>query len=503
MTVWIAPIGAHWLVTTACRTDRLSHVMSDERLQYRSPLVERYASKEMRELFGAQRKFATWRRLWLALAEAQQQLGLNITDEQLKAMADHLDDIDFEAAAGYEKEFRHDVMAHIHAFGDVAEAARPIIHLGATSQFVGCNTDLLLMREALEMVAGRLAGVISALGEFAVKWRDLPCLGFTHYQPAQLTTVGKRATLWCNEFLMDLEEIEHRLARLAFRSVKGTTGTQASFLALFDRDAEKVQALEQIVAEKMGFDRVIPVTGQTYSRKVDAQVSAALAGVGATVHKLANDVRLLSGMKEIDEPFASAQVGSSAMPYKRNPMRCERATGLARYLMDVAASPLHTAAEQWFERTLDDSANRRLAIPETFLTADSILRIVQNVVEGMVVYEGSIAAHVAAELPFMAAENILMAGVKAGGDRQDLHDRIREHSLAAGEQVKVYGRPNDLIERLRGDDAFAGVDLDAVLDPSAFIGRAPEQVDEFVAAHVEPVRRRYADQLSASAELDV
>ena len=477
--------------------------MAEKHEQYESPLAGRYAAEQMRRLFGAQRKFSTWRRLWLALAEAQQELGLDISDQQLKEMADHLDDIDFEAVARYEKQFRHDVVAHVHAFGDAAPSARPIIHLGATSQFVGCNTDLLLMREGMDILAGHLANIIDALGRFAERWRDLPCLGLTHYQPAQLTTVGKRATVWCYEFLMDLAEIEHRGQSLAFRSVKGTTGTQASFLVLFDGDQEKVQALERAVAEKMGFERIYPVTGQTYSRKVDAQIAAALAGIGATVHKFCNDIRLLSGMKEIDEPFESSQVGSSAMPYKRNPMRCERATGLARFLMDVAASPLHTAAEQWFERTLDDSANKRMAIPEAFLAADSVLGIVLNVVRGLVVYEGSIAARVAAELPFMATENILMAAVKAGGDRQELHERIRRHALAAGEGVKVHGRANDLIDRLEADEAFAKVDLAAALDPSAFVGRAPQQVDEFVAAWIEPVRRRYADRLGANAELEV
>jgi len=477
--------------------------MDDKHLEYQSPLTARYASRKMRHLFGAQRKFSTWRRLWLALAEAQQKLGLDIADAQLKEMADHLEDIDFEAVARYERQFRHDVMAHIHAFGDVAPSARGIIHLGATSQFVGCNTDLLLMREGLDTLIGGLAGTVDAFGTFAARWRHLPCLGYTHFQPAQLTTVGKRASLWCHDFLTDLAELEHRRAGLAFRSVKGTTGTQASFLALFDGDHRKVRALESMVAEKMGFDRIIPVTGQTYSRKVDAQIAAALAGVAASTHRFCNDVRLLSGLKEMDEPFESSQVGSSAMPYKRNPMRCERATGLARFLMDVSVSPLHTAAEQWLERTLDDSANKRLAIPEAFLAADSILRIVLNVARGLVVYEGSIAARVSAELPFMASEEILMAGVKAGGDRQDLHERIRKHAMAAGEQVKVHGRANDLMARLNADPAFAGVDLDSVLDPAGFLGRAPEQVDEFLAAFVEPVRRRYAHRLGQSADLEV
>ncbi len=477
--------------------------MKAAQTEYESSLAGRYASRAMRTLFSPQRKFSTWRRLWLALAKAQQELGLDISDQQLKEMADHLEDIDFAAAAEYERTFRHDVIAHIHAFGDAAPSARPIIHLGATSQFVGCNTDLLLMREAMDILAGYLANIIDALGSFAAGRRDLPCLAFTHFQPAQLTTVGKRATLWCSDFLMDLVELEGRLANLAFRSAKGTTGTQASFLALFEGDHKKVQALEKMVAKEMGFERVYPVTGQTYSRKVDAQIAAALAGIGASVHKFCNDVRLLAGMKEIEEPFEASQVGSSAMPYKRNPMRCERATGLARFLMDISGSLLHTAAEQWLERTLDDSSNRRLGIPESFLAADAALRIVLNVARGLVVYEEGIAAHVRAELPFMATEEILIAAVKSGGDRQDLHERLRQHSLAAAEQVKVHGRPNDLIERVRKDPAFARVNLDSLLNPSAFIGRAPQHVDEFLAEQVEPVRRRYADRIGAAAELNV
>ncbi len=471
--------------------------------EYESPLIQRYAGPGMRRLFGPQRKFSTWRRLWLALASAQQKLGLDISDRQLKEMADHLDDIDFEAAGRYERKFRHDVVAHIHAFGDVAPSARPIIHLGATSQFVGDNTDLVLIREALGILIGYLANIVDALGTFAAHWKDLPCLAYTHFQPAQLTTLGKRATLWCYDFLTDLAELEHRQSTLEFRSAKGTTGTQASFLALFGGDHRKVQALEKMVAEKMGFDRICPVTGQTYSRKVDARVASVLASTAASVHKFCNDIRLLAGIKEVEEPFEGSQVGSSAMPYKRNPMRCERATGLARFLMDIAASPLHTAAEQWLERTLDDSANRRLAIPEGFLAGDGMLRIVLNVTRGLVVYEGSIAAHVAAELPFMATEEILAAAVKAGGDRQDLHERLRKHALAAGEQVKLHGQRNDFIKRVASDPAFAQVNLDVVLEPTAFVGRAPRQVDEFLAAHVEPVRRRYAHRLGVSAELEV
>jgi len=457
----------------------------------------------MRELFGAQRKFSTWRRLWLALAESQKQLGLDITDEQIAQMRDHLDDIDIDAADAYERKFRHDVMAHIHAFGDVAPAAAPIIHLGATSQFVNCNCDLIQMREALGLIAAQLANVIDALGTFAQTHRDLACLGFTHYQPAQMTTVGKRATLWCADFIRDLADVEYRLGAMEFRGAKGTTGTQASYLALFDGDHDKVLEMERLVAAKMGFERIACVTGQTYSRKVDAAIAQSLAGIGASVHKFANDVRLLANLKEMEEPFATTQVGSSAMAYKRNPMRCERATGLARFLMDVAQSPLHTAAEQWFERTLDDSSNKRLAIPESFLAADAVLRIVLNVARGLVVYPATIGARVAAELPFMATENILMAGVQGGGDRQELHEKIRVHSQAAAQQVKQEGRPNDLLDRLRADAAFADLDFDALLAPSTFVGRSPQQVDAFIETQVAPVRARYADALGKGGELKV
>jgi adenylosuccinate lyase len=470
---------------------------------YTSPLETRYAGKAMRELFGDNRKFGTWRRLWVALAEAQQELGLAITDEQLTQMREHLDDIDFDSAAEYEKKLRHDVMAHIHTYGDVAPAAAGIIHLGATSQYVVDNTDLLLMREAMQMVAAQLASVIDALGTFAQTHRDLACLGFTHFQPAQLTTMGKRATLWAAEFIHDLRELQFRIDTLAFRGVKGTTGTQASFLALFDGDHAKVTKLNERVAEKMSFDKTYTVTGQTYSRKVDAAIGATLAGIGATVHKFCNDVRLLAHRKEAEEPFETTQVGSSAMAYKRNPMRSERATALSRWLMDISVSPLHTAAEQWFERTLDDSANKRLALPEAFLTADAILRITLNVARGMVVYPAMIASHVQAELPFMATENILMAAVQAGGDRQELHEVIRTHSQAAAAEVKMHGKPNDLLDRLKADDAFAGIDMDGILDPMAFVGRAPQQVDEFLAIEVDPIRTEFADALTADSDLRV
>ena len=457
----------------------------------------------MRELFSDQRKVSTWRRLWLALAEAQKQLGLGISDVQIRQISQHLDDIDFAKAGQYEQKFRHDVMAHIYTFGDAAPNARPIIHLGATSQFVGCNTDLILMREAMRIVLGLLVNVMDALASFAKKHRDVPCLGYTHFQPSQMTTVGKRAALWCADFIRDLHELEYRLDNLEFRGVKGTTGTQASFLALFDGDHEKVKKLDRMVAEKMGFERIACVTGQTYSRKVDAAIVQSLAGIGASVHKFCNDIRLLAHRKEIEEPFETSQVGSSAMAYKRNPMRTERATGLARWLMDISASPLHTAAEQWLERTLDDSSNKRLAIPESFLAADAMLRITLNVARGLVVYPAVIASNAAAELPFMATENILMAAVTAGGDRQKVHERIRKHSLAAAEQVKKHGRANDLIERLKADKAFANVDMKKMVDPATFVGRAPQQVDEFVEAEVEPIRKRYADLLGLSVELTV
>ena len=491
------------VLTKPPRTDTLLAGMEDGNRTYRSPLATRYAGREMRELFSEQRKFSTWRRLWLALAEAQKKLGLDITDEQIKQLAEHLDDIDYAKAAAYERQFRHDVMAHIHALADVAPAAKPIIHLGATSQFVNCNTDIILMREGLGIIRSLLVNVIDALAGFAAKYRDLPCLAFTHFQPAQLTTVGKRAALWAGDFVRDLRDLEYRLDNLEFRGVKGTTGTQASLLSLFDGDHEKVKQLDRMVAEKMGFDKVCLITGQTYSRKIDAAIAQVLAGIGASVHKFCNDIRLLAHLKEIEEPFEKSQVGSSAMAYKRNPMRCERATGLARFLMDIASSPLHTAAEQWFERTLDDSSNKRLVIPEAFLAADTILRITLNVAQGLVVYPKVIRANVEAELPFMATESILMAAVRAGGDRQELHERIRQHSQAAAQQVKERGRPNDLLDRLKRDPAFRTVNIDSLLEPSAFVGRAPQQVDEFITAEVRPIRDRCKNLLGLRIELEV
>ncbi len=465
--------------------------------------MERNASREMAELFGAQKKFGTWRRLWLELAKAQKTLGLDISQGQIRQMARHLDDIDFKRAARYEKQFRHDVMAHVYTFADAAPKAGPIIHLGATSCYVGDNADLLIMREALQLVAAKLAAVIDLLGKFAKKHRSLATLGFTHYQPAQLTTVGKRATLWCYEFVMDLQEVEHRLDTLPFRGVKGTTGTQASFLALFDGNHSKVKQLDKAVAAAFGFKNICAVTGQTYQRKIDALVVNTLALIAQSAHKMCNDIRLLANLKEIEEPFEESQIGSSAMPYKRNPMRCERATSLSRLVLSLASSPPMTASEQWLERTLDDSANRRVVIPEAFLAVDGILQILLNVAGGLVVYPKVIEAHVAAELPFMASENILMAAVKAGGNRQELHERIRLHSHAAAAQVKNLGKPNDLVGRLRADIAFAKVNLDKVLNPEAYIGRAPQQVDEFIRDIVTPIRKKYRKELDQAVELNV
>ena len=470
---------------------------------YVSPLVERNASREMSELFGAQKKFSTWRRLWLELAKAQKKLGLNITESQIRQMTKRLDDIDFKKAARYEKQFRHDVMAHVYTFGDAAPKAAPIIHLGATSCYVGDNADLLIIREALQLIAGKLAAAIDLLGNFAKKYRSMPTLGFTHYQPAQLTTVGKRATLWCYEFVMDLHEIEHRLETLPFRGVKGTTGTQASFLALFDGKQSKVKQLDKAVASAFGFKKICAVTGQTYQRKIDALVVNALASVAQSAHKMCNDIRLLANLKEIEEPFEKSQIGSSAMAYKRNPMRCERTTALSRFVLSLASSPQMTASEQWLERTLDDSANKRIVIPEAFLAVDGILQILINVTGGLVVYPKVIAARVGSELPFMASENILMAAVKAGGNRQELHEKIRLHSQAAAAQVKNLGKSNDLVGRLRADVAFAKVNLDKILNPEAYIGRSPQQVDEFIRDVITPIRKKYRKELNQDVELNV
>ena len=477
--------------------------MTSKKDVYVSPLVERNASVEMSELFGAQQKFSIWRRLWLELAKAQKKLGLDIKRGQINQMARHVENIDFAKAARFEKKFRHDVMAHVHTFAAVAPKAAPIIHLGATSCFVGDNADLIIMRQALEIITAKLAAVINHLGKFAKKYRSLPTLGFTHYQPAQLTTVGKRATLWCYEFVMDLEEIEHRLENLPFRGAKGTTGTQASFLELFDGSQAKVKKLDQELTKAFGFKKTCAVTGQTYQRKIDAQIVNSLALVAQSAHKLCNDIRLLANLKEIEEPFEKSQIGSSAMAYKRNPMRCERTTSLSRLVISLASSPLMTASEQWFERTLDDSANRRVVIPEAFLATDGILEILINVLDGLVVYPKVIASRVASELPFMATENILMAAVKTGGNRQELHEKIRLHSQAAAAQVKNFGKPNDLISRLKADIEFRKVDFDRVLRPENYIGRAPKQVDEFLAAVVTPICKKYRSEINKKVELNV
>jgi len=484
----------------------------DADTQFISPLAERNASAAMQRIFSARQKFTSWRRLWLALAEAQQALGLDITDAQLDALREHLDDVDYDAAAEYEAKLRHDVMAHVHALGDQAPEARPIIHLGATSQFVNCNTELMQLREALRLVAGKLAAAIDRLGRFAEQYRALPTLGFTHMQPAQPTTVGKRATLWAQELALALEEIEHRLAGLRFRGVKGTTGTQASFLALFQNaglsESEahaKVEQLDALVTQKMGWEaeQRFVVTGQTYPRLVDGLVVASLASIAAASQKMATDIRLLAHRKEVEEPFGKDQIGSSAMAYKRNPMRSERICGLARFVIGMTQTPFTTAAEQWMERTLDDSSTRRLALPEPFLAIDGILELLINVTDGLVVYENAIAANLNAELPFMATENLLMAAVNQGADRQQAHESIRTHSQAAAQRVKAEGQANDLLDRLRGESVFENIDLDAAMDAQQFIGRAPQQVDQFIEQVVAPIRQRYPDALHTSSDVTV
>lgn len=454
----------------------------------------------MAELWSEQRKHSTWRRLWVALAEAERELGIEISESQISELKSATDDIDFALAARYEKELRHDVMAHVHAYGDRCPSARGIIHLGATSCYVTDNTDLILMREALQLVQAKLVAVIDELAKFAAQYRELPCLGFTHLQPAQPTTVGKRATLWCYDLVLDLAEIEHRLAALKCRGVKGTTGTQASFMTLFNGDHAKIEELDRRVSAKMGFDAAYAVTGQTYSRKVDAQVLDVLSGIGQSAHKAGTDIRILQSRKEIEEPFEKQQIGSSAMAYKRNPMRSERMCSLARFAMNLPANLAQTVATQWLERTLDDSANRRLVLPQAFLAIDAVLILYRNIVDGIVVYPKVIEKHLAEELPFMATEEILMAGVQAGGDRQELHERIRVHSQAAGQQVKEFGRANDLLDRLKADAVFASVNLGNALDARRFVGRAPEQVDSFIATIIEPIRQRYGDVATQQSE---
>ena len=474
-----------------------------DRVFYDNPLIERYASREMCALFGPQKKFSTWRRLWVALAEAEHEMGLPVSQEQIDELKAHVDDVDFDAAAAYEKKLRHDVMAHVHAYGDLCPKARGVIHLGATSCFVTDNADCMIYREALEAVRNRLFIVIDRLANFASQYRALPCLGFTHLQPAQPTTVGKRATLWTYDLATDFEDLEFRIAKMKTLGNKGTTGTQASFLKLFNGDGAKVRELEKRVCQKIGFDQFFVVSGQTYPRKLDSQILDVLSRIAQSAHKFAVDMRLLANRKELEEPFEKNQIGSSAMAYKRNPMRCERVCSLARFVMSLQSSPAMTAATQWMERTLDDSANRRLTMPQAFLAVDAILIIMQNVVENIVVYPKVIEKNLRAELPFMATENILMAAVEKGGDRQDLHERIRRHSVDAANRVKIEGAENDLIDRLKNDPAFNNVEVDAELAPEKFVGRAPEQVDEFIRDVVEPIRRRYQGTNVASTELRV
>ena len=464
---------------------------------YESPLSSRYASEEMLYLFSADKKFSTWRKLWVALARAEMELGLPVTQEQVDELEAHIYDIDYEKAAQWEKKLRHDVMAHVHTYGELCPKAMPIIHLGATSCYVGDNTDVILMREGLILVHNKLVQVLDALAKFAREYKALPTLGFTHFQAAQLVTVGKRASLWMNDLLLDLEEVEHRISTLKLLGSKGTTGTQASFLELFNGDHEKVKELERKIAAEMGFDGVVPVSGQTYSRKMDYSVLSVLSGIAQSASKFATDMRLLCHLKEVEEPFEKNQIGSSAMPYKRNPMRCERICSLARYVIVDAGNPAVTSATQWFERTLDDSANKRISVPEAFLAVDAILNIYRNVASGLVVHPKVIEKHVLEELPFMASENIMMDAVVRGGDRQELHERIRVLSQEAGRNVKDLGLSNNLIDLIAADPAFGMTkeELTAHLEPSRYIGRCPEQVEEFLTQEVQPVLEKYAGVL--------
>ncbi len=469
---------------------------------YASPFAERYSTPEMLRIFSPDARYRTWRRLWIALAEAQRELGLPISAAQVAELKRHADDVDYRAVAAHERRLRHDVMAHIHAYGEQCPKARPILHLGATSMYVVDNADVILLREALGLVRRELVNVVADLAAFARRTADLPTVAYTHFQPAQFTTVGKRATLWLQDLLLDLEEVERRLADLRFLGVKGTTGTQASFLSLFDGNHARVRALDRLVARKLGFERSWPVTGQTYTRKVDAQVHGTLARIAESAHKFAVDVRLLQALRQVQEPFGADQVGSSAMAYKRNPMKCERITSLARLVMVLAQNASFTAANQWFERTLDDSAGKRIAVPEAFLAVDAILVLYHEVAARPAVHEKVIRAHVDRELPFIATEDILMAAVKAGGDRQDLHERIRRHSMAAAESV-MNGGDNDLVERLKNDGAFGRVKLDGLLRPERYVGRSAEQVREFLAGEAAPVLKSRKALLGWKAETKV
>ena len=478
--------------------------MSDKSI-YENPLNTRYASREMQENFGDEKRFRLWRKLWIALAESEMELGLPVTQEQVDEMKVHAEDIDYAKADAYERQVRHDVMAHVKTFGDAAPKAAPIIHLGATSCFVDCNSEVMIMRDALDIITRKLVNVMEKLKNFALKYKDVPTLGFTHLQPAQLTTVGKRATLWLQDLMLDYESVENLYAHFRLRGVKGTTGTQASFLELFDGDAERVKELERRVVKKLGWDKVYGVTGQTYPRKFDYNVLCVLSQIAQSAYKFSNDIRILQNMKEIEEPFEKSQIGSSAMAYKRNPMRSERMGSLARYMLSLPMNCAVTASTQWFERTLDDSANRRIVLAQAFLTVDAILNIYLNVAENLVVYEKVIAKHIAAELPFMAPENIMMECVKAGGNRQELHERIRVLSMEAGRNVKVEGGENDLIERIKKDDMFRAVHdrLDDILDAKKFVGRAPQQTAEFIAAEIDPILEKHRAALGEQGEVRV
>ncbi len=477
--------------------------MSTDR--YVSPLSERYASKEMQYIFSPDKKFRTWRRLWIALAETEKELGLNITQEQIDELKAHQDDINYDVAKAREKEVRHDVMSHVYAYGQQCPKAKGIIHLGATSCYVGDNTDIIVMTEALKLVRKKLVNVIRELAGFADEYKALPTLAFTHFQPAQPTTVGKRATLWMQEFCLDLEDLNHVISTMKLLGSKGTTGTQASFLELFDGEQETIDKIDPMIARKMGFEECYPVSGQTYSRKVDTRVLNVLAGIAASAHKMSNDIRLLQHLKEVEEPFEKSQIGSSAMAYKRNPMRSERIASLSRYVMVDALNPAITSATQWFERTLDDSANKRLSVPEGFLAVDGILDLCLNVVDGLVVYPKVIEKRLKSELPFMATENIMMDAVKAGGDRQELHERIRELSMEAGKNVKVNGGENNLLELIAADPAFnlSLEDLKKTMEPSRYVGRAREQVETFLGRVVNPILEEYKELLGVKAEINV
>lgn len=472
---------------------------------YVSPFSTRYASKEMQHVFSADMKFTTWRRLWLSLAKAEKALGLNITDEQIDEMAAHLDDIDYEVAAKREKEVRHDVMAHVYTFGLCCPKAAPIIHLGATSCYVGDNADVISLREGMKIIEKKLCSVISNLSRFALEYKDMPCLAYTHLQPAQATTVGKRATLWINELLYDLDELRYRIKNLKMLGSKGTTGTQASFVELFEGNNEKVKKLEEMICKDFGFDACVPVSGQTYSRKVDAAILATLSGIAQSAYKFANDLRILQSFKEMEEPFEAHQIGSSAMPYKRNPMRSERICALARYVICDSLNPAFTAATQWFERTLDDSANKRISVAEAFLAVDSILNIYINVSNGLVVYPKMVRARLMNELPFMASENIMMDAVKRGGNRQELHEKIREYSVQAGKVVKEEGGKNDLLDRIVKDPAFGLTkqEIEKIVSPEKYTGRSSQQTVEFVENYVKPALAAYKGEIDSDFELTV